>query len=32
MNYNWYASWVGRDRVLVMTLAKARANSVPIAQ
>ena len=32
MNFNWYSTWVGRDRVVVMTLDKARRSHVPLAQ
>jgi len=31
MNFDWYTSWMGHDRVVVMTLAKARATKVPSA-
>ncbi|HEY2900621.1 MAG TPA: glycosyltransferase family 39 protein [Polyangia bacterium] len=32
INFNWYASWENRDRVLVMTVEKARATGVALAQ
>jgi hypothetical protein len=32
MNFNWYSSWSGHDRVVVMALDKARATGVPSAR
>ena len=32
INFNYYSNWAGSDRVVVMTLAKARAAGVPLAQ
>jgi hypothetical protein len=32
VNFNWYAVWGGRDRVVVMPIAKARAGAVPMAR
>lgn len=32
VNFNWYASWAGHDRVVVMTLEKARSTGVPLAK
>ncbi|HEX6764229.1 MAG TPA: glycosyltransferase family 39 protein [Polyangiaceae bacterium] len=29
VNFDWYSSWSGHDRVVVMTLEKARATKVP---
>lgn len=31
VNFDWYSSWWGNDRVVVMTLEKARATKVPLA-
>ncbi len=32
VNFNWYAGWMGRDHLVVMTLDKARATGVPLAR
>jgi len=32
VNFNWYAVWGGRDRVVVMPIEKARAGAVPLAK
>jgi 4-amino-4-deoxy-L-arabinose transferase-like glycosyltransferase len=32
LNFNWYSTWDGRDRIVVMTLEKARAAGVALAQ
>jgi hypothetical protein len=32
MNFNWYASWDGHDRVLVMTTEKARSMEISFAK
>jgi hypothetical protein len=32
MNFNYYPSWAGHDRVVVMRIDKARATRVPIAR
>lgn len=32
VNFNWYSSWGGRDRVVVMTNEKAKAAGVALAQ
>ena len=32
INFNWYSSWSGHDRVVVMTLEKARSTGVPLAR
>ena len=33
VNFNWYSSWEsGRDRVVIMTLDRARATGVPLAK
>ena len=32
VNFNWYASWTGADRVIVMSRAKARRAGVALAQ
>jgi hypothetical protein len=32
VNLNWYAGWLGRDHLIVMTLDKARATGVPLAR
>jgi dolichyl-phosphate-mannose-protein mannosyltransferase len=32
VNFNWYSSWTGHDRVVVMTEAKARASKVALAE
>jgi hypothetical protein len=32
MNFNWYSTWAGQDRIVVMTLAKARESSVVAAR
>ncbi len=32
LNFNWYSTWEGRDRVVVMTLEKARAAGVALAR
>jgi dolichyl-phosphate-mannose-protein mannosyltransferase len=32
INFNYYSNWAGSDRVVVMTLDKARAAQVPLAQ
>ena len=31
MNFNWYSTWEGRDRIVVMTVQKARAAGVQLA-
>ena len=31
MNFNWYSTWEGRDRIVVMTVDKARAAGVQLA-
>lgn len=31
VNFDWYSSWWGHDRVVVMTLEKARATKVPLS-
>ena len=30
MNFNWYSSWAGQDRVVVMSVQHARASHVPL--
>jgi hypothetical protein len=32
VNFNWYSSWDGRDRIAVMTVDKARAAGVALAR
>jgi hypothetical protein len=32
VNFNWYAGWTGNDRLVVMTLEKARATGVSLAR
>jgi hypothetical protein len=32
MNFNWYPTWFGHDRVVVMTMEKAKATGVPLAR
>jgi hypothetical protein len=32
MNFSWYASWDGHDRVVVMTTAKAKLTGAPLAR
>jgi len=32
MNFNWYSPWQGNDRIVVMTVQKARAAGVALAQ
>jgi len=32
VNFNWYSSWSGPDRVVVMAIDKARATGVPLAK
>jgi hypothetical protein len=32
VNFNWYSTWVGRDRVVVMTRAKAASTGVSLAR
>jgi hypothetical protein len=32
VNFNWYASWSGHDRVVVMTMERAKAAGAPISQ
>jgi hypothetical protein len=32
VNFNWYAGWLGRDHLVVMSLEKARATGVPLAR
>jgi hypothetical protein len=32
INFNWYSSWAGHDRVVVMTLEKARGTGVRLAK
>jgi hypothetical protein len=32
VNFNWYSSWAGKDRVVAMTVAKAKAAGIPMAQ
>jgi hypothetical protein len=32
VNFNWYSSWAGHDRVVVMTWRKARATDVPLTR
>jgi len=32
VNFNWYAGWTGQDRLVVMTIEKARATGVALAR
>jgi hypothetical protein len=32
VNFNWYSNWEGHDRVVVMTIDKARDAGVPLAE
>jgi Dolichyl-phosphate-mannose-protein mannosyltransferase len=32
VNYDWYATWAGHDRIVIMTLEKARLSLVPLAR
>ena len=32
VNFNWYSSWDGQDRVVVMAIDRARGTGVPLAQ
>lgn len=32
VNFNWYSTWVGNDRVVAMTVAKAKATGVPLVR
>jgi hypothetical protein len=32
VNFDWYSTWMGNDRVVIMTLEKAKASKVPVAQ
>ncbi|MFZ1219123.1 MAG: hypothetical protein WAO00_07510, partial [Chthoniobacterales bacterium] len=32
INFNYYSTWEGFDRVVVMTLVKAKAAGIPLAQ
>ena len=32
LNFNWYSGWWGHDRILVMTLAKAKESGVALAK
>ncbi len=32
VNFSWYTSWAGTDRVVVMTIEKARATLAPVAR
>jgi hypothetical protein len=32
INFNYYSTWWGSDRVVVMTREKARASAAPLAQ
>jgi hypothetical protein len=32
LNFNWYTGWAGRDRLIVMTMEKARATNVALAR
>jgi dolichyl-phosphate-mannose-protein mannosyltransferase len=32
LNFDWYCGWLGRDRVVIMPIDKARATGVPLAR
>jgi hypothetical protein len=32
INFDWYCDWMGRDRVIVMPMQKAKATGVPLAK
>ena len=32
VNFNWYSSWSGRDRVVIMAIDRAKATGVPLAK
>ena len=32
VNFNWYSSWMGYDRVVAMTMAKAKQTELPLAR
>jgi hypothetical protein len=32
VNFNWYSSWSGRDRVVIMAIDRAKATGVPLAE
>ena len=32
VNFNWYSGWAGRDRVVILTMPKAKETGAPVVR